>query len=197
MPKSAKLTSMNPHAGIHGLGEQNQRGERLLEFCAGNDLVIGNTLFPHHPRRLYTWQSPGDRARNQIDYIIVKRRWRSALSNVKTLPGADCGSDHQLLLAKVQIRLKATKKQPAAMRFDVQAIPDSFSVAIQNRFQPLLERAEENSTPEELWTELSTIVKETAKEHIPRKTRPKEAMAAARHHPNSRAKETSKSCWAK
>ena len=61
----------------------------------------------HHPRRLWIWMSLGDGVRNQIDYILIGLRWKSALQNVKTLPGADCGSDHQLLLAKMKLRLKA------------------------------------------------------------------------------------------
>ena len=70
-----------------------------------NNLVVGNTLFQHHTRRLWTWMSPGDRVRNQIDYIMIGRRWQSSLQNVKTRPGADCGSDHQLLVATFQLKL--------------------------------------------------------------------------------------------
>ncbi|XP_012552779.1 uncharacterized protein LOC105842946 [Bombyx mori] len=65
----------------------------------------------HHPRRLYAWISPDDRCRNQIDYILISSRWRSSITNVKTFPGADCGSDHSLLVAKFALRLKAIKKK--------------------------------------------------------------------------------------
>nr|XP_037868970.1 uncharacterized protein LOC119628928 [Bombyx mori] len=98
--------------GKFGLGIRNERGEKLIEFCIERNLSIMNTYFQHHPRRLYTWRSPGDRYRNQIDYIILDGRWRSSVSNVKTFPGAEGGSDHNLLVANFSLRLKAPRRQP-------------------------------------------------------------------------------------
>ena len=57
-------------AGRFGLGEQNEAGQRLTEFCQENSLVIANTLFQQHKRRLYTWTSPNGQYQNQIDYIL-------------------------------------------------------------------------------------------------------------------------------
>ena len=84
--------------GKFGLGIQNEAGQRLIEFCQGNTLVIANTLFQQHKRRLYTWTSPDGQHHNQIDYIICSQRWRSSIHSTKTRPGADCGSDHELLI---------------------------------------------------------------------------------------------------
>ena len=56
--------------GKFGLGIQNEAGQRLIEFCQENALVIANTLFQKHKRRLYTWTSPDGRHQNQIDYIL-------------------------------------------------------------------------------------------------------------------------------
>ena len=109
--KVGKASQKTTHMGTFGLGDQNTSGGKLLEFCKSNDLVIGNTIFPHHPRRLYTWRSPDERTRNQIDYIMIKSRWRASLLNVKTRPDADCGSDHQLLIVKARIKLKATRNR--------------------------------------------------------------------------------------
>jgi hypothetical protein len=94
--------------------------------------------------------SPGDRARNQIDYIIFPSRWRSTLHGVKTRPGADCGSDHQLLQGKIKIRLKARKYDKVPVRYDIQRIPLEFTVTVKNRFLPLLEMNEDKQTPNEL-----------------------------------------------
>ena len=55
--------------GKFGLGIQNEAGQRLIEFCQENALVIANTLF-QHKRRLYTWTSPDGQHCNQIDYIL-------------------------------------------------------------------------------------------------------------------------------
>ena len=57
--------------GKFGLGVQNEAGERLREFCQENGLVIANTFFQQHKRRLYTWTSPDGQYKNQIDYIVV------------------------------------------------------------------------------------------------------------------------------
>ena len=56
--------------GKFGLGAQNEAGQRLIEFCQENTLVIVNTLFQQHKRRLYTWTSPDGQHQNQIDYIL-------------------------------------------------------------------------------------------------------------------------------
>jgi len=56
--------------GKFGLGIQNEAGQRLIEFCQENTLVIANTLFQQHKRRLYTWTSPDSQYQNQIDYIF-------------------------------------------------------------------------------------------------------------------------------
>ena len=109
--KIGKSSVKTANIGTFGLGERNERGDRLEEFCITNDLVVGNTLFQHHPRRLWTWMSPGDLTRNQIDYILIGRRWRSSVQNVKTLPSADCGSDHQLLGAKLKLKLKVKQSK--------------------------------------------------------------------------------------
>ena len=88
--------------GKFGLGVQNEAGQRLMEFCQ----VTANTLFQLHKRRLYTWTSPDGQHRNQIDYILCSQRWRQSIQSAKTRPGADCGSDHELLIAKFRLKLK-------------------------------------------------------------------------------------------
>ena len=64
--------------GKFDLGVQNEAGQRLIEFCQENALVIANTLFQQHKTRLYTWTSPDGQCRNQIDYILCSQRWRSS-----------------------------------------------------------------------------------------------------------------------
>ena len=72
-----------------GLGVWNEAGQRLIEFCQENTLVIANTLFQNHKRRLYTWTSPDGQYQNQIDYILCSQRWRCSIQSAKTRPGAD------------------------------------------------------------------------------------------------------------
>ena len=84
--------------GKFGLGMWNQTEQRLTEFCQESALVIANTLFQQHKRRLYTWTSPDGQHRNQIDYILCSKRWRSSIQSTTTRPGADCGSIMNCLL---------------------------------------------------------------------------------------------------
>ena len=95
--------------GKFGLGIQNEAGQRLIEFCQENVLVIANTLFQQH-KRLYTWTSPDGQHQNQIDYILCSQRWRSSTQSTKTRPEADCNSDHELLIAKFRLKLKKVGK---------------------------------------------------------------------------------------
>ena len=107
---------------------------------------------------------------------MVKRRWRTSLLNVKTRPDADCGSDHQLLLATTKIKLQTTtKRENARIIYDIQNIPEAFTVEIRNRFAPLLQYAEEECTPEELWTKTASTMSEIAKKYIPKRNRQKKA----------------------
>ena len=78
--------------GKFGLGIRNATGQRLIEFCQENALVIANTLFQQHKRRLYTWKSPDGQHRNQIDYSLCSQRWRSSKQSAKRRPGGDGGS---------------------------------------------------------------------------------------------------------
>ena len=76
-----------------GLGVQNEAGQRLVEFYQENALVIANTLFQQHKRRLYTWTSPYDQYQNQIDYIPCSQRGRSSIQSKK--------QDQQLTVAQI------------------------------------------------------------------------------------------------
>ena len=71
--------------GKFGLGVQNEAGQRLIELCQENTLVIANTLF-QQDRRLYRWTSPDGQYQNQIDYIICSQRWRTYIESAKIRP---------------------------------------------------------------------------------------------------------------
>ena len=89
-----------------GLGERNDRGDTFIHWCEEKELAIMNAWFQHHNRRLYTWKSHGDQTRNQIDYICINQRFRNGVTQCKTIPTADCNSNHILLVAKIVVRLK-------------------------------------------------------------------------------------------
>ena len=75
---------------------QNEAGQRLIEFCQENTLIIANTHLQQDKRRFYTWTSPDGQYRNQIDYILCSQRWRSYIQSAKTRTVAVCGSSWTL-----------------------------------------------------------------------------------------------------
>ena len=105
--------------GKFGLGIRNEAGQRLIEFCQENALVIAYTLFQQHKRQLFTWTSPDGQHRNQIDYILCSQRWRRSIQSAKTRQGVDCGSDHELLIAKFRLKLKKVGKTTRPSRCDL------------------------------------------------------------------------------
>ena len=115
----------------------DEAGQRLIEFCQENTLVRENTLFQKHKRRCYTWTSPDGQHWNQIDYILCNQRWRSSIQSAKTRWGADCGSDHELLIAKFRLKLKKVGKTTRPSRYDLNQIPYDYTVEVRNRFKGL------------------------------------------------------------
>ena len=102
-----------------------------------NALGITNTLFQQHKRRLYTWTSPDGQHQSQIDYILCSQRWRSSTHSAKTRPGADCGSDHELLIAKFRLKLKKVGKTTQPFRYDLNQITYDYTMEVTNRFKGL------------------------------------------------------------
>ena len=102
-----------------------------------NTLVIASTLFQQHKRRLYTWASSDGQHRNQIDYIPCSQKWRHSIQSAKTRPGADCGSDHEILIAKFRFKLKKVGKTTRSFRYDLNQILYDYTVKVRNRFEGL------------------------------------------------------------
>ena len=122
----------------------NENGERFLEFCAINDLVIGGTLFKHKDIHKFTWESPNHRDRNQIDHIAINGRYRGSLLDTRAMTSADVGSDHHLVIAK--LRLKLTRYRVAGaerrstydtVRLKSPTVRKAFVLELKNRFQCL------------------------------------------------------------
>ena len=158
--------------GKFGLGVENEAGQRLIEFCQENTLVIANTVFQQHKRRHYTWTSPDGRHQNEIDYILCSQRWRISIQSAKTRPGADCGPDHELLIAKFRLKLKKVEKTTRQFRYDLNQIPYDYTVEVRNRFKglDLIECLMNYGwNYDQLWMEVHDIVQETGIKTIPKK----------------------------
>ena len=149
--------------GKFGLGVQSEAGQRLAEFCQENTLVIANTLFQQHNKR-QPWTLPHGQHQNQIDYILCSQRRRSCIQSAKTRTESDCSSDHQLLITKFRLKLKKVGKTTRTFRYDLNQMHCDYTVEVTNRFKglELVDRV-----PEELWTEVCNIVRETVTKTIP------------------------------
>ena len=100
----------------------------LLEFATFNDLVLANTFGHHKASRRWTWHSPNGQHHNQIDYILVRKRFRSGVNIARTrsFPGADIGSDHDLLMMTFRLRLKKiSEPKHTRLKFDLEKVKDS------------------------------------------------------------------------
>ena len=101
---------------------------------------------------------------NHIDYILCSQRWRSSTQSAKTTPGADCGSDYELLIAKFRLKLEKMGKTTRWFRYDLNQIAYDYTAEVRNRFKglDLIDRV-----PDELWTEVCDIVQETGIKTVP------------------------------
>ena len=164
--KCKSRKSRNTWNNKFGLGVQNEAGQRLIEFCQENSLVIANTLFQQHKRRLYTWTLPDVQHQNQINYILCNQRWRSSIQSAKIRLEADRGSDHELLIAKFRVKLKKVEKTTRPFRYGFNQIPYNYTVEVRNRLKglDLIDRV-----LVELRTEVHDIVQETGIKIIPKR----------------------------
>ena len=158
--------------GKFGLGVQNEAGERLTEFCQENALVIANTIFQQHKRWFYTWTSPDGQYWSHNDSILCNWRWRSSIQSAKTRPGADCGSDRELLIAKVRHKLMRVGKTIRPFRYDLNQIHYNYTLEVTNGSKglDLIDRV-----PEELWTQVLDTLQEVVIKTIPKKKKYKKA----------------------
>ena len=129
--------------GNHGIGQRNNNGERLCEFCGTNQLVITGTLFNHKNIHTATWNSPDGTTSNQIDHILVKRKFITSVTSV--LRSAHIGSDHNLVCTTIKLKLAKTKKDnnsSSRIRFDLAKlkrddIKKKFVLSLKNKYEAL------------------------------------------------------------
>jgi len=90
--------------------DSNDNGVRLVNFTTSQNLVVKSTMFPHRNIHKYTWTSPDGKTHNQIDHVLIDRRWQSSVMDVRSFSGTDCDTDHYLVIAKVRERSSVGKQ---------------------------------------------------------------------------------------
>ena len=155
--------------GRHGLGYMNENGELFANFCSFNNLVIGGTLFPHKRTHKATWVSPDGITQNQIDHFCISRKFRRSLENVTVQRGADVGSDHHLLLAKIKLHLKkhGTRTTTNRRKYQVNLLEQDkqqeFQLQLKNKFE-VLASLEEDLDVESHWQGVKDVFTTTCEE---------------------------------
>jgi len=110
-------TIFKPTIGQESLyQDSNDNGVRLVNFATSQNLVVKSTMFRHRNIHKYTWTSPDGKTNNHIDHVLMDRRWQSSVLDVRSFRGAECDTDHYLVIAKVR-EILAVGKQ-AAQTFD-------------------------------------------------------------------------------
>ena len=142
------------------------RGLRLLEFATFNDLVLANTFGHQKAFRRWTWHSTNGQHHNQIDYILVRKHFRSGVNIARTrrFPGADIGSDHDLLMMTFLLRLKKiSKPKHTRLKFDLEKLKDP---DVLETFQAMIggNMDNEDTGLDSMITTFNTAVTETASE---------------------------------
>ena len=132
--------------GKHGLGVQNDNGERLCEICDMNELVITGTLFPHKTIHKATWISPDRKTSNQIDHILINKRFRNSVRDTRVYRSADVGSDHYLVCTTIRLRLRRPPRErhTSRVKYDTsrlgnEEVVKTFNITLRNRYQALQE----------------------------------------------------------
>nr|XP_042717082.1 uncharacterized protein LOC122174765 [Chrysemys picta bellii] len=171
--KVGKDNTNNDRAmGRHGCGTMNENGERLVDFCNMNDLIIGGTVFEHCEIHKLTWCSPNGRDKNQIDHIMISGKWRHSLTDVKVRRGADVGSNHHLVTASIKLKLRNVGSPNKGHRcFDIDKLKSleilkAFVLQLKNRFQALADPDEGEGTADEeinkKWDKVTAIYKQSS-----------------------------------
>ncbi|KAI5738261.1 hypothetical protein M8J77_004739 [Diaphorina citri] len=159
--------------GKFGLGKRNERGEKLIEFCETFEFWISNTWFKNHKRRLYTWKSPGDRFRNQIDFILVNQRFKNSIKNSKTCPGADADTDHNLLVAEIRTRMKHVKRRKPAIKWNLDDLNGRKGREFTHNMEARIQTLEKKDETEEEWNNIREAMIKTLEDTVGKASRKK------------------------
>jgi len=129
------------HESLHN--ETNKNGIKMIQFAISNGLNVRSTMFPHKDIHKETWHSADGRTANQIDYVSISNRFRSAITDIRALKGPDIGSDHNLLKINFEVKLMAktgnkyNDRRKIVNIFQNPKCKKEYAIEINNKFEIL------------------------------------------------------------
>ena len=111
--------------GPFGLGIRNEKEERIVNFGKKHNLFITNTWYQQKTAAQHTWISSDKQTKNQIDYVLVDKRFKNGIQNSKSMPGADCESDHNPVVVTIKIRLQRERKAKKSVKWNINKLTNS------------------------------------------------------------------------
>jgi hypothetical protein len=163
-----------PTIGNESFHQDNiDNGVRVVNFATSKNLVVKSTMFHHRNIRKYTWTSPDWKTHHQIDHVLTDRRWHLSILDVRYFRGADCDTDHYLVITKVRDRLSVRKPETQKTdveRFNLKKLSEmevrkQFQISISNRFEAL-ENFNDIEDLNTAWENIKENLKISAKEPL-------------------------------
>jgi len=153
--KVGRENIFKPTIGNESLHQDSKNnGVKIVNFATSKNLFVKSIMFPNQNSHKYTWTSPDGKTHNQIDHILIDRRRHSSILDVRSFTGAECDTDHCLVVAKVRERLAVSKP---AQRFDGERfnlrklneleVRKQYQVEITNRFAALENLSDDEDIP--------------------------------------------------
>ncbi|XP_067932821.1 craniofacial development protein 2-like [Watersipora subatra] len=146
--------------GHFGVGNINENGQRLLQLCCRNNLVVTNTLFPGKPHRKVPWCHPRSKKWHQLDFVITRSKHKEEFLNTRSYHSADCDSDHSLVVSKLRLeprpyhnQIKASKKIDVS-NFRNQKLQECYHQSLDKKIAAI----NTHTSPEKHWEQLSSSI---------------------------------------
>ncbi|KAJ4435216.1 hypothetical protein ANN_23794 [Periplaneta americana] len=159
---------------LHAISSDS--GVRLVNFATSKNLIVKSTTFPHKDIHKYTWTSPDGLTHNQIDHILIDKRRHTSIVDIRTFTGADCNSDHYLVIGELRERLSVAKRveqQVNITKFNILKLKDeeakqNYQVEISNRFATLesSDEVEKELDVNSVWENIRDSIKIAAEQSI-------------------------------
>src|SRR6187399_193607 len=153
--------------GPFGLGSRNENGQYVVDFCTRHKLHVTNTWFQQKISAQHTWVSPDGVTKNQIDYVLVDKRFRQGVRNSKSMPGADCGSDHNPVITTIKIKLRKMRRTKPTTKWNLDTLNNPQNrCEYQNKLNKQLKDKHVRDMDEidQVWDTLKECIEEIAEE---------------------------------